>query len=192
VPRVHRTVPRAVVRRRYAQINEFERILAENGTLIVKFFLHISKREQRRRLAERLADPDKAWKFSAGDLQERALWERYLTAYEKLLAHCSTPHAPWYVIPADRKWHRNLAVASVLVHALEDWAAATRRPRCRPPRRGACARRSARLTPGAADRGRAMGAAYGDRTAKGLLRAPPPGERRRVLRPLRAARRALA
>src|SRR2546422_5734411 len=120
VPRVHRTVPRAVVRRRYAQINDFERILAENGTLIVKFFLHISKGEQRRRLAERLADPDKAWKFSLGDLKERALWERYVTAYEKLLSRCSTPHAPWYVIPADRKWHRNLAVASVLVHALED------------------------------------------------------------------------
>ena len=120
VPRVHRTVPRAVVRRRYAQINDFERILADNGTLIVKFFLHISRREQRRRLAERLADPDKAWKFSVGDLKERALWERYVTAYEKLLSRCSTPHAPWYVIPADRKWHRNLAVASVLVHALED------------------------------------------------------------------------
>ncbi len=83
-------------------------------------FLHISKREQRRRLAERLADPDKAWKFSVGDLKERALWKRYLTAYEKLLSRCSTPHAPWYVIPADHKWHRNLAVASVLVRALED------------------------------------------------------------------------
>src|SRR5438477_200810 len=84
VPRVHRTVPRVVVRRRYALINDFERLLAENGTLIVKFFLHISKGEQRRRLAERLADPDKAWKFSANDLKERALWERYVTAYEKL------------------------------------------------------------------------------------------------------------
>jgi len=119
VPRVHRTVPRAILRRRYEQINDFERILAENDTLIVKFFLHISKGEQRRRLAERLADPDKAWKFSANDLKERALWERYLTAYEKLLARCSTPHAPWYVIPADHKWHRNLAVASRLVDALE-------------------------------------------------------------------------
>ena len=120
VPRVHRTVPRAVLRRRYEQINDFERILAENDTLIVKFFLHISKGEQRRRLSERLADPAKYWKFSPGDVKERALWNRYLTAYEKLLARCSTPHAPWYVIPADRKWHRNLAVASVLVHALED------------------------------------------------------------------------
>ncbi len=119
VPRVHRTVPRAVLRRRYEQINDFERILAENDTLIVKFFLHISKGEQRRRLLERLADPDKYWKFSAGDVKERTLWNRYLTAYEKLLARCSTPHAPWYVIPADHKWHRNLAVASRLVDALE-------------------------------------------------------------------------
>jgi len=120
VPRVHRTLPRAVLAARYDHVNAFERVLAENETLILKFFLHISKREQRRRLAERLADPDKAWKFSLGDLQERELWERYVTAYEKLLSRCSTPHAPWYVIPADRKWHRNLAVASVLVHALED------------------------------------------------------------------------
>ena len=120
VPRVHRTVPRAVVRRRYQQINDFERMLAENGTQVVKFFLHISKGEQRRRLAERLADPDKGWKFSVHDIKERALWKRYLTAYEKLLSRCSTPHAPWYVIPADHKWHRNLVVASVLVHALED------------------------------------------------------------------------
>ncbi len=119
VPRVHRTVPRAILRRRYEQINDFERILAENDTLIVKFFLHISKGEQRRRLGERLADPAKYWKFSPGDVKERALWNRYLTAYEKLLARCSTPHAPWYVIPADHKWHRNLAVASRLVDALE-------------------------------------------------------------------------
>ncbi len=119
VPRVHRTVPRAILRRRYEQINDFERILAENDTLIVKFFLHISKGEQRRRLGERLADPAKYWKFSPGDVKERALWNRYLTAYEKLLARCSTPHAPWYVIPADHKWHRNLAVAARLVDALE-------------------------------------------------------------------------
>src|SRR5436309_5465345 len=120
VPRVHRTVPRAVVRQRYDQINDFERILAKNDTLVLKFFLHVSKGEQRRRLGERLADRAKHWKFSEGDLKERALWDRYVAAYEKLLTRCSTPHAPWYVIPADRKWHRNLAVASVLVHALED------------------------------------------------------------------------
>src|SRR5207249_204753 len=108
-----------VVRQRYDQINGFERILAENGTLILKFFLHISKGEQRRRLLERLADPGKYWKFSAGDLKERALWDRYVTAYEKLLTRCSTRPAPWYVIPADHRWYRNLAVASALVAALE-------------------------------------------------------------------------
>jgi len=119
VPRVHRTAPRKELRRRYDQINDFERMLAENGTLVLKFFLHISKGEQRRRLRARLDDPAKFWKFSLGDLKERALWDRYVTAYEKLLTRCSTRHAPWYVIPADYKWHRNLAVASVLVDALE-------------------------------------------------------------------------
>jgi PPK2 family polyphosphate:nucleotide phosphotransferase len=127
VPRVHRTLPRAVLAKRYDQINEFERILAENGTLLLKFFLHISKREQRRRLAARLADPRKNWKFSEADLKERALWGGYMKAYEKLLARCSTEHAPWYVVPSDRKWYRNLAVASVLVDAI-------RRLRCRYPR----------------------------------------------------------
>ena len=118
VPRVHRTVPRAVVRRRYEQINDFERMLADNGTLVVKFFLHISKGEQRRRLGERLADPDKGWKFSAHDLEERALWKRYATAYEKLLSRCSTAHAPWYVIPADHKWVARAVVADVITSSL--------------------------------------------------------------------------
>ncbi len=134
VPRVHRTVPREVLRQRYAQINDFERLLAENGTLIVKFFLHIAKGEQRRRLLERLEDPDKTWKFSEGDLQERALWDRYTAAYEKLLARCSMPHAPWYVIPANHKWHRNLAVASVLVAALEGLGSRYPRPTLSPAR----------------------------------------------------------
>ena len=120
VARVHRTVPRSVLKQRYHQINVFERILAENGTLILKFFLHISKAEQRRRLRERLEDPDKNWKFSEGDLKERALWNGYMAAYEKLLSRCSTDCAPWYVIPADHKWYRNLAVASVLVDAITD------------------------------------------------------------------------
>src|SRR5437899_12387049 len=115
VTRVHRTVPRSVLKPRYHQINAFERILSENGTLILKFFLHISKAEQRRRLRERLEDPHKNWKFSEGDLKERALWTDYVAAYEKLLSRCSTDCAPWYVIPADHKWYRNLAVASVLV-----------------------------------------------------------------------------
>jgi PPK2 family polyphosphate:nucleotide phosphotransferase len=119
VTRVHRTVPRAVVRERYHQINAFERILAENDTLILKFFLHISKAEQRRRLRERLADPGKRWKFSEADIKERALWRDYMAAYEKLLTRCSTDHAPWYVVPADRKWYRNLTVAGALVEAVK-------------------------------------------------------------------------
>jgi len=120
VVRVHKLVPPEVWKQRYEQINAFERILSENGTLILKFFLHISKAEQRRRLRERLEDPDKNWKFSEGDLKERALWNGYMAAYEKLLSRCSTDCAPWYVIPADHKWYRNLAVASVLVDAITD------------------------------------------------------------------------
>src|SRR5947208_2691497 len=102
-----------------AHLAKLQDVLYAERRHAVKFFLHISKGEQRRRLLERLADPDKYWKFSPGDVKERTLWNRYLTAYEKLLARCSTPHAPWYVIPADHKWHRNLAVASLLVDALE-------------------------------------------------------------------------
>jgi len=135
VPRVHRTVPRKVLRKRYDRINDFERLLTENGTLIVKFFLHISKGEQRRRLLERLDDPEKCWKFAEGDLAERALWDRYVVAYEKLLTRCSTSHAPWYVIPADHKWYRNLAVASVLVGALEGLHSRYPRPALPPARR---------------------------------------------------------
>ena len=119
VPRVHRTLPRRIVKARYQQINAFERHLAENATVILKFFLHISKAEQRRRLAERLADPTKNWKFSENDLKERARWDAYMVAHEKLLTHCSTEHAPWWVVPSDRKWYRNLVVASVLVDALK-------------------------------------------------------------------------
>ena len=120
VPRVHRTAKPKVIRQRYDAINDFERLLAENGTLILKFYLHISKGEQRRRLQERLADPTKNWKFSEPDLKERALWSRYIAAYEKLLTRCSAEWAPWYVVPANRKWYRNLVVADVLVKALED------------------------------------------------------------------------
>src|ERR1700687_5431386 len=120
VPRVHRTVPRQVLEARYGQINAFERILIENDTLVLKFFLHISKDEQRRRLQERLRDPTKQWKFSVGDLKERKLWGAYRRAYEALLTRCSTKHAPWYVVPANKKWYRNLVVADVLVKALAD------------------------------------------------------------------------
>jgi len=118
-PRVHRTFPKRVLRQRYDHINAFEHILAENDTLVLKFFLHISKNEQRRRLQERLRDPSKQWKFSPADLKERRLWDRYVDAYEKLLTRCSTEAAPWYVIPSNKKWYRNLSVAEILIDALD-------------------------------------------------------------------------
>jgi len=119
VPRVHRTVPRAVLKARYEHINAFERLLSDDATVILKFFLHISKEEQHRRLLARLADPTKQWKFSESDLKERLLWDDYMAAYERALTRCSTAHAPWWVVPSDRKWHRNLVIASVLVDALK-------------------------------------------------------------------------
>ncbi len=119
VVRVHEFVPKAVWRRRYDQINAFERMLAEEGTTIVKFFLHISREEQKERLEARLAEPDKLWKFNPGDLEERARWDDYMAAYEDVLNKTSTPWAPWYLVPADRKWYRDLVVADVLVNALE-------------------------------------------------------------------------
>jgi len=120
VPRVHRTVPRKVIRKRYDQINAFERMLVENGTVILKFYLHISKAEQARRLRERLAEPSKRWKFNVHDMVERKLWDDYIAAYEKLLGRCSTKEAPWYVVPANKKWYRNLAIADTLRRALDD------------------------------------------------------------------------
>jgi polyphosphate kinase 2 (PPK2 family) len=112
-------VPEDVWRRRYDQINAFERMLADEGTTILKFFLHISKKEQAERLQARLDDPEKHWKFSIGDLGERARWEDYAAAYEAVLSRTSTQWAPWHVVPADRKWYRNLVVASTLVAALD-------------------------------------------------------------------------
>jgi len=140
VPRVHRTVPRKVVKARYEQINAFERILTDNGTLILKFFLHISKAEQARRLRERLADPSKNWKFNLNDVAERKLWSHYTVAYEKLLGHCSTDYAPWYVVPANKKWYRNLFVAQTLRRALEDL-----RPKYPPPALSAAQRKKVRI-----------------------------------------------
>jgi PPK2 family polyphosphate:nucleotide phosphotransferase len=119
VPRVRRLVPEKVWRARYDQINDFERLLAETGTAVLKFFLYISKKEQKKRLQERLDDPEKRWKFRKGDLEDRALWDEYMKAYEDLLARTSTDHAPWYVVPADKKWYRNLVVATVLAETLE-------------------------------------------------------------------------
>jgi PPK2 family polyphosphate:nucleotide phosphotransferase len=119
VVRVHNLVPKAVWSSRYEQINQFERILAANGTTILKFFLHISKDEQRRRLLERLDDPDKNWKLTAADAAERKLWKNYQRAYEDALSECSTNAALWFVIPANKKWFRNLAVSQIIVEALE-------------------------------------------------------------------------
>jgi len=120
VVRVHELVPEPVWRRRYEQINEFERLLAETGTRIVKLFLYISKEEQRERLQKRLDNPDKHWKFSPADLEERELWDDYIAAYEDALTLCATEVAPWFVIPANRKWYRNMIVAELIEGALRE------------------------------------------------------------------------
>jgi PPK2 family polyphosphate:nucleotide phosphotransferase len=120
VVRVHELVPREVWSKRYDQINEFERLLAESGTTIVKFFLLIDRDEQRERFQARLDDPTKRWKFSMGDLDERARWDDYQAAFEDALSKTSTDWAPWYVIPANRKWFRDLAVATILGDTLAD------------------------------------------------------------------------
>ncbi len=120
VVRVHRLVPKEVWRKRYAEINNFEQMLAQEGTTILKFYLNVSMDEQKQRLQERLDDPKKRWKFNPADLKERALWDDYTSAYQDAISATSTEWAPWYVIPANRNWYRNLAVASVIVQALED------------------------------------------------------------------------
>lgn len=120
VARVQKLVPPEVWRARYDQINDFERLLAATGTTVLKFFLYISKDEQKERLQARLDDPRKQWKFRLGDLADRALWDEYIKAYEEALSRTSQKCAPWYVVPADKKWYRNLVVATVLVKALED------------------------------------------------------------------------
>jgi PPK2 family polyphosphate:nucleotide phosphotransferase len=119
IVRVHKLIDEETVQARFEQINNFEKMLVENGTTIVKFFLHISKDEQKERLQARLDNPEKHWKFNLGDLKERALWDDYRQAYEDVLNHCSTAHAPWYLVPADKKWARNIAVAEAVVAALE-------------------------------------------------------------------------
>ncbi|MEX2527316.1 MAG: polyphosphate kinase 2 family protein [Gemmatimonadota bacterium] len=119
VVRVRELAPEAVWRRRFDHINDFERMLSDEGITIVKFFLHISKEEQRERLQARLDEPDKRWKFSVGDLAERKLWDDYQAAYTEMLERTTTEWAPWHVVPADRKWYRNLVVATTLVETLE-------------------------------------------------------------------------
>jgi PPK2 family polyphosphate:nucleotide phosphotransferase len=118
VVRVDKLVPEEVWKRRYDHINDFERMLTDSNVHVVKFFLQISKDEQKQRLEERLNDPSKFWKFNADDLEKRKHWDAYQEAFEAMLARCSTDAAPWHVIPSDRKWFRNLAVSEVLVSAL--------------------------------------------------------------------------
>lgn len=119
VVRVHNLVPEEAWKLRYDMINNFEKMLAETGTTILKFFLHISAEEQKARLQARLDDPTKIWKFNPDDLKERALWPEYMKAYEAMLNKTSTEWAPWYIVPADRKWFRDLVIAQVIVDALE-------------------------------------------------------------------------
>jgi PPK2 family polyphosphate:nucleotide phosphotransferase len=118
IARVRRLAPENVWARRYRQINEFEALLTASGVTILKFFLHISKDEQRERLQARLSDPAKNWKFNPGDLEERKLWKHYQRAYEDALRRCSTKTAPWFVIPANKKWFRNLAVSEIIIETL--------------------------------------------------------------------------
>jgi PPK2 family polyphosphate:nucleotide phosphotransferase len=120
VVRVHNLVPKEVWSKRYDQINDFERILAENGVVILKFFLHVSHSEQKKRLIERIEDPTKNWKFNASDLEERKLWDEYNKAYRDALKKCSTAWAPWYVVPSDKNKARNYLVAKRIVAALEE------------------------------------------------------------------------
>ena len=112
-------MPAKVWRQRYRQINDFERMLTENGVTILKFFLHVSREEQRERLVERLKDPTKNWKFNAEDLDDRAHWTDFTRSYEDALSNCSTPWAPWYVVPGDRKHVRNFLVTQALVETLK-------------------------------------------------------------------------
>jgi PPK2 family polyphosphate:nucleotide phosphotransferase len=128
VVRVHKLVDDSVWSKRYDEINAWEKDLVEQGTVLIKCFLHISSAEQKERLMARLEDPTKHWKYNPGDVDERANWSAYMRAYQTVLERCNTQHAPWYLIPADRKWYRNWAVAQLLTEHLRaldlDWPAA--------------------------------------------------------------------
>ena len=128
VVRVHKLVDESVWSKRYDEINAWEKDLVEQGTVLIKCFLHISSAEQKERLLARLEDPTKHWKYNPGDVDERANWSAYMKAYQAVLERCNTQHAPWYVIPADRKWYRNWALAQLLTEHLRaldlDWPAA--------------------------------------------------------------------
>ena len=128
IVRVHNLAPVEVWQKRYRQINHFEEMLVESGTQILKFFLYISKDEQKERFQERLKDPSKNWKFSMGDIEERKHWDDYMQAFETAMEKCSTSHAPWYIIPANRNWYRNLAVSEILRETMEDMNLQTPQP----------------------------------------------------------------
>jgi PPK2 family polyphosphate:nucleotide phosphotransferase len=119
IERVHKLVPKEIWQRRYEQINEFERLLSEDGAMILKFYLHIDADEQKKRLQARLDDPSKHWKFAITDLRERKFWPEYMKAYEAVLEKTSTDWAPWYLVPSNHGWFRDLVVCSVLVEALK-------------------------------------------------------------------------
>jgi PPK2 family polyphosphate:nucleotide phosphotransferase len=121
VARVHKVVPKDIWSKRFEQINRFEKIMNQNRIVIFKFFLYISREEQARRLEARIDDPQKNWKISQADFKERERWDDYVKAYEDALSECSTEHAPWYVIPSNKKWFRNLAVSQILVDAMSSW-----------------------------------------------------------------------
>jgi len=118
-PRVHKTIHKSIWSQRYEHINAFERCLSDNSIKIIKFFLHISKEEQRKRLEERMNDPSKQWKVSERDITDRKFWDSYTVAYQDIINRCSNLWAPWYIIPANKKWFRNLVVALVIVDTLE-------------------------------------------------------------------------
>jgi PPK2 family polyphosphate:nucleotide phosphotransferase len=125
VVRVHELVPRSLWKERYDHIADFEELLAEHGTIVLKYFLHISKQEQKKRLLERESDPKAAWKLNANDWKEREYWDEYTEAYEDAISKTAAPHAPWTIVPADAKWYRNLVIAESVVEALRarraDW-----------------------------------------------------------------------
>jgi PPK2 family polyphosphate:nucleotide phosphotransferase len=122
VVRVHNLVPKEEWEGRYERINQFEKMLHEGGTTIVKVFLHVSKEEQRKRLQARLDDPTKRWKFSRADIKERGYWDAYQRAYETAMTRCNSRHAPWYIVPANHKWYRNLVISRILRKTLERMA----------------------------------------------------------------------
>jgi PPK2 family polyphosphate:nucleotide phosphotransferase len=132
VVKVRGLAPPEVVEQRYDEINAFEKHLTDNGVCVLKFMLNISKDEQRERLQARLDDPRKNWKFNASDLEDRKLWDDYQRAYELALDRCSTEHAPWRVVPADRKWQRNAIIAAVVRKELEDMAPVYPKPDWKP------------------------------------------------------------